>query len=220
MDTGSKPVAGSCLQRAPISAYDRARPQAASVCMLTPRVLATYAFYTARNKQTNKNPLDSRNAKKGIRVRWGHRRGSATTAAPLQPHCLLFPPAPGSAASLTLVPGRADILQNALCTHTHPITSDRFPSQPFLLSVLFGSACAARASLRVPPARSTSLALQLMQCPCSAHCERRAEIRAEKTADKRNSNHTKSSSLRCWVKCLSLLRFQTLLPRSTRRLLR
>lgn len=127
---------------------------------------------------------------------------------------------PGSAASLTLVPGRADILQNALCTHTHPITSDRFPSQPFLLSVLFGSACAARASLRVPPARSTSLALQLMQCPCSAHCERRAEIRAEKTADKRNSNHTKSSSLRCWVKCLSLLRFQTLLPRSTRRLLR
>lgn len=110
--------------------------------------------------------------------------------------------------------------KKALCTHTHPITSDRFPSQPFLLSVLFGSACAARASLRVPPARSTSLALQLMQCPCSAHCERRAEIRAEKTADKRNSNHTKSSSLRCWVKCLSLLRFQTLLPRSTRRLLR
>lgn len=130
------------------------------------------------NQQTNKNPLNSRNSKKGYMSPAGpwkrQHNHCSPSAAPL-------PPVPSCCpAAQHPSPGRANILQKgALLTHTPLLLTGFLPSLSSCqccldLHVLPGHPCVCHCNKCSP-------ALQLMQGLCSDHCERRAEIRAEKT---------------------------------------
>lgn len=132
------------------------------------------------NQQTNKNPLNSRNAKKRV-----HESSGAVeeAAQPLQPLCSPTPSCslllPGSAAPLTGHRAGLTSSKKALCSHTPLLLTGFLPSLSscqccLALHVLPGHPCVCHCNKCSP-------ALQLMQGLCSDHCERRAEIRAEKT---------------------------------------